>query len=64
MNLLRDNLSKDKGVAFATYSQPHPLLDGYLLTVRSDNPEKDVKKALAELKSEAKEIRAAFKSAK
>jgi DNA-directed RNA polymerase subunit L len=64
MNLLREELAKNKDVEFATYSQPHPLLDGYVLTVRADNPEKEVKKALSEMKSSAKGIRAAFKSAK
>jgi DNA-directed RNA polymerase subunit L len=64
MNLLRDELAKDKEVDFVTYSQPHPLLDGYVLTVKADNPGKEVKKALAGLKSEVKGMKSAFKSAK
>jgi len=64
MTLLKEKLAKDKDVVFATYSQPHPLLEGFVVTVRGSNPEKEVKRALAELKSEAKEIKAAFKATK
>ncbi len=64
MNLLRDKLAKTKGVDFATYSQPHPLIEGFMVTVRGDDPEKLVKRALSEVKSDMKEVKAAMKAAK
>jgi DNA-directed RNA polymerase subunit L len=64
MNLLKARLATNKDVEFVTFSQPHPLLDGFVLTIKGNDPEKLLKKGLAELKSDAKELRAAFKSAK
>jgi DNA-directed RNA polymerase subunit L len=64
MNLLREKLESDKGVDFSTYSEPHPLLDGFVVTVKGKEPEASFKKALAELKADAKGISAAFKKAK
>lgn len=64
MNLLRDKLANTKGIEFATYSQPHPLLEGFLVTVVGNDPEKAVKRAVSELKSDMKEVKAALKAAK
>jgi DNA-directed RNA polymerase subunit L len=64
MNLLRGKLESGKEVDFSTYSEPHPLLDGFVVTVKGKDSEASFKKALAELKADAKEISAAFKKAK
>lgn len=64
MGLLIKKLSASKGVDVAIYSVPHPLFDGFLVTVKGKDPEKEVKKALSELKGDAAEIKAAFKKAK
>jgi DNA-directed RNA polymerase subunit L len=64
MNLLTKKLSENKEVEFTTYSVPHPLLDGMVVTVLGKDPEKEVKKALSELKADTKEWSAAFKKAK
>lgn len=64
MNLVRSKLTEDKGVEFATYSKPHPLLEGFVLTVKGKDPRASVKSALAGVKKEAEEAKAAFKKAK
>lgn len=64
MGLLTKKLNESKGVEFATYSVPHPLLDGFLVTVKGKDPEKEVKKALAGLKSDTAEISSVFRKAK
>jgi len=64
MNLLRDELEGDKTVDFTTYSTPHPLLDGYLVTVKGKDPQASVKRALGAVKSEVKDIKDSFKKAK
>lgn len=64
MTMLREELLKNKNVEFSTYSTPHPLLPGFVVTVTGKDPEKEVKKALAGIKDSAKEIKAAFKKAK
>lgn len=61
MNLLRDKVEHEKGVDFATYSTPHPLLDGYVMTVRGKKPEKVVEKALSDLKKENKSLASSLK---
>jgi len=64
INLLRQKLMERKGVEFATYSVPHPLLEGFVLTVRGKDPEAEVKKALGELKKETAEMSKVLKAAK
>ena len=64
MGLLAKKLSSSKTVEFATYSVPHPLLEGFVVTVKAADPEKEVKKAFAEMKGDASEIAMAFKKAK
>ncbi len=61
MGLLREELLKSKSVEFATYSTPHPLLEGFALTVRAKDPRKEVEKALSALKKDAAAAKKAFK---
>lgn len=64
MNMIREELAKSKGVEFATYSQPHPLLEGFVVTVKGKDAEKEIKSALAAVKKDAKDIKAAVAKAK
>jgi len=64
LGLLREELTKDKSIEFSTYSRPHPLLEGYVVTVRGKTPEASLKKALAAVTKDSKELAAAFKKAK
>ena len=64
MNLLREELAADKNVDFSTYSTPHPLLDGFVVTVIGKDPEASVKKALSAMESYSKDVKAAFAKAK
>jgi DNA-directed RNA polymerase subunit L len=63
MNLLRGKLNEVAGVEFATYSTPHPLLEGFEVTVKGKDPEGALKKAIAAVKKEASDIKSAFKKA-
>jgi DNA-directed RNA polymerase subunit L len=64
MNLLREELAEDKNVEFSTYSTPHPLLDGFVVTVMGKDPQASTKKAMSAMKSYSKDVLAAFKKAK
>ncbi len=64
LGLLREELSKDKSVDFATYAKPHPLLEPFTLTIRGKDPEKSLKDALKAVNKDVKDIAAAFKKAK
>ncbi len=64
MNLLTKKLMESKGVEFATYSVPHPLLEEFQLTVKARDPEGEVKKALDGLKKETAQMGKAFRTAK
>jgi DNA-directed RNA polymerase subunit L len=64
MNLIREKLSADKDVEFSTYSEPHPLLDGFVITVKGKKPEDSLKTAIAAVKKDVKDIKAAVKKAK
>jgi DNA-directed RNA polymerase subunit L len=64
MNLLVEQLTKDKDVVFSTYSEPHPLLDGFEVTVRGKDPISSVEKAIAAAGKDIKEIESALAKAK
>jgi DNA-directed RNA polymerase subunit L len=64
MNLLVEKLRESKSVEYALFSVPHPLLDGFVVTVKATDAEKEVKSALKALKVDADELKAAFKKAK
>jgi DNA-directed RNA polymerase subunit L len=64
MNVMREKLSEDKNVEFSTYSEPHPLFEGFVITIKSKDPEASAKKALAAMKADVKEVIATYKSAK
>ena len=51
-NVLKRKLQDDKTIKFAGYSQPHPLIDKFILTVRSSNVKLSVSNALRALKTE------------
>ncbi len=64
VNLLVQKLLESRNVEFATYSRPHPLLEGFVLTVRGKKPEDEVKKAVKEVKKDAASMKKALTSAK
>ena len=64
MGMLRDKLTEDKTVEFATYYVPHPLLEGFVISLRGKDPEKSLKTAVAGMKEDAKALEAAFQKAK
>jgi len=67
MNLLRKTLVENKNVNIVMYSVPHPLLEGFMFELEGEkgaNVDKELKKAIADLKGDMKEFRAAWKKAK
>lgn len=57
MNLLIKHLESDPDVIFSTYSVPHPLLEGFMVTVRGKDPQGSVKKALTAMRKDTGDLK-------
>lgn len=67
MNLLRKKLAENKKIKIVMYSVPHPLLEGFIFEIEGEkgaNVDKELKKAISDLKGDTKEFREAWKKAK
>lgn len=67
MSPLVEELSKNKKLKLATYSMPHPLLEGFVLSIEGDkgvSAKEALEKAVNGIKSDSKAMRDAWKKAK
>lgn len=60
VNLLNENLWKQKGLDFAAYKKDHPYLSNPVLMVKSKNPKKSVVEAAEQIIEDVKEFKKQF----
>jgi len=62
VNLLNENVWKQKGVDVSTYSKQHPYLSKPVLLVKSKNPKKTILDAAEQVIADVTEIKKQFKN--
>ncbi|MEM7819244.1 MAG: DNA-directed RNA polymerase subunit L [Candidatus Aenigmatarchaeota archaeon] len=62
VNLINENIWKQKGVDFSAYSQQHPYLSKPVLIVKGKDPKKIVIEAAEQIIEDVKEFRKHFQN--
>lgn len=63
VNLLNENIWKQKGTDISTYAMEHPYLSKPVLLVKSRNPKKTILDAAEQIIADANELKKQFKAA-